>query len=191
MWDQLKAWVKSEKPVRTALLAAWRFISGRVEQEIEDRVDFDRDPGPSFVMAAPLRDQAERKVAAATALDVRFTHYAPRSWVDPRNLVDGRGLHPALNSVIVAGQLGDAGSTHYALGKGGAREGNPAVASLIEHGGIASLYAVKAATGIGMALIADHVASIGHPRAAKVLAFLGGAVPLAVAAHNVHVGRAR
>ena len=125
-----------------------------------------------------LREQAEAKV-----LSLKFEHYAPKHALDPRNLVDRDGLHPALNALPVVGNMADAVSTDRKLGQG-AREANPVMKGVIDKGGMGAFYAVKLGLGIGMALAADAFARKGHTRIAKTLAVLSGAVPLAAAVHN-------
>jgi hypothetical protein len=46
MWERIKTWAASEKPVKRALLGLWELVTERVRQEIDDRVDFDREQGP-------------------------------------------------------------------------------------------------------------------------------------------------
>lgn len=139
-----------------------------------------------------LKESAD-KAAASADLSLAFHHYAPNpkytlGVADPRHLVDSAGLHPALNAAPILGNLADAASTARAIDRGGI-EANPLVRPVIDRGGNGALFAVKAGVGIGLALAADKLARDGHKRAAKVLAILGGAVPLGAAIHNERQGR--
>ena len=96
--------------------------------------------------------------------------------------VKRKGLHPGLLAFPIVGNLLDAASTDYGLGKG-LVEANPIVRPLV--GSMPLFYAVKATVGVVTAAGANKLAKDGHRTLAKVLAVVGGAVPLVAAVHNL------
>lgn len=92
---------------------------------------------------------------------------------------------PPLNKAFFYGPIGagvlDGVSTLDAISRGGV-EANPTMRGV--SGNAAALMGVKAASGLGVALLAKKLAASGHRGWAKIIAGLGTAVPTAAAIHN-------
>ncbi len=91
-------------------------------------------------------------------------------------------LKPAVALAVGSGL--DLASTLYALhSTPGAVEGNP----LLAQGGTPGLIGMKLGTTAGLIWAMTKISHQGHPTAAKVIGYVGGAVLSGVAVHNVRV----
>jgi hypothetical protein len=98
-----------------------------------------------------------------------------------------KGLSKAERLLPIAANLADAVATDYAIHRHGAREANPFLAPVV--GNRALHYGTKAAIGIVTSAAGQHLAKRGNRRMAKVVVFLGSALAIGAAAHNVSLGR--
>ena len=136
-------------------------------------------PSTAPRVSVPIREQINStpmRAGAGTSNSYSRDFYAPRSF--PKDA----GLHPSLWAVPVLGNLADAWSTQFRL-RQGAVEANPFMSPFTKHPGL--FYGLKAGVGLATALLANRLAKSGRKRAAKVVAIVGGAVPLAAAAYNM------
>lgn len=88
-------------------------------------------------------------------------------------------------SVMAAGNMADLWTTKIALDSGRAHEGNPA----LERQGIGTITVAKTC-GVAVVVVAmRYLETHGHPKVAKTLGFIDGAVLFGVSAHNLQVVR--
>ena len=93
-------------------------------------------------------------------------------------------VKPSLALAIGSGL--DLASTLYALhSTPGAVEGNP----ILAHGGTPGLVGMKVGIAAGAIWAVNRIAKQGHPTAAKVIGYVGGAVLSGIAYRNTQVGR--
>jgi hypothetical protein len=95
----------------------------------------------------------------------------------------GIGIGPY--AAVAGGNAADLISTRIALGREGAREGNP----LLANSNAAGMTAAKAGSAALVMLIMRQLAKSGHPTAAKALGYGTGVGLGAVAAHNMTQGK--
>lgn len=93
-----------------------------------------------------------------------------------------QGIGPLPYLAFAGGQAADAITTAQAIGRG-AREGNPLLGK-----SLASILATKGGIDL-LTLLAMRKLSANHPKVAKTLGYVGGAVGGAAALHNTAVGR--
>lgn len=95
------------------------------------------------------------------------------------------GIGIAPYAAVAGGNAADLVSTRIALGRSGAREGNP----MLANSSAAGMTAAKAGSAALVMLIMRQLAKSGHPTAAKALGYGTGAGLGAVAAHNMTQGK--
>lgn len=95
-----------------------------------------------------------------------------------------KGLNPFLLIAPAAAQAFDAYSTQQALRAGG-REGNPAMAGVVDNP--VKLYGTKLLFAAGTAAAAQALAKSGHRTLGKIVAGFGTAAPLAAGIHNMEL----
>lgn len=96
-----------------------------------------------------------------------------------------KGIGIAPYAAVAGGNAADLVSTRIALGREGAREGNP----MLANSGAAGMTAAKAGSAALVMLIMRQLAKSGHPTAAKALGYGTGVGLGAVAAHNMTQGK--
>ncbi len=93
-------------------------------------------------------------------------------------------VKPSLALAIGSGL--DLASTLYALhSTPGAQEGNP----ILAQGGTPGLIGMKVGLAAGVIWAVTRIGHQGHPTAAKVIGYVGGAVLSGIAYRNTQVGR--
>jgi hypothetical protein len=89
-------------------------------------------------------------------------------------------------AALIAGSSVDLASTLYALHTTpGAHEANP----LLAQGGTPGLIAGKLATTGLLVYMLTKIAHAGHPRAATVMGYIGGAALTGLAVRNARIGK--
>lgn len=129
-----------------------------------------------------LRESAEHVIDGMDLSDLESDQKAKTRGESKR-----KGLNPLLLVAPVGGQMFDAYSTQGALRRGGAHEGNPAMAPLVDNP--AALYGTKGAIGISTAILAQILAKTGHRTLGKIVAGVGTAAPVAAGISNMTKAR--
>lgn len=143
-----------------------------------------RNSGESIIAARGRSDRLRihpralrRSRVAVVALAVTWggCASAPAANRPPRA---GIGLRPYV--VMVGGNAADLTTTHAALETGRGHEGNPAW----RRRDIGTLTVAKIGGVAALAVVMRTLETHGHPRAAKILGYVDGALTFGVAAHN-------
>lgn len=108
---------------------------------------------------------------------------APDPNAVPLKAQTGIGIAPY--AALAGGSILDGASTIAALRRPGTYEANP----FLSAGGTAGMVAVKAASTAAVVWAMRRLAAQGHPTAAKIIGYGGGAGYGALAAHNMTQGR--
>ncbi len=98
--------------------------------------------------------------------------------------VAAQTVDPKPIAAFIAGSSFDMGTTLYGLNSSpNVREGNP----LLQVGGTPGLILIKSAATAAVAIALYRMTGQGHPKAAAVIGYLGGAVLSGIALHNMKV----
>jgi hypothetical protein len=123
------------------------------------------------------------RIAAAVLVALAFAGIASAQTV---HTISGSVVQEVPMTVFAIGSSLDLVTTLHALSTvPGAHEANP----LLSHGGTAGLIAGKTISTVGILWVMHRLAKAGHPTAARVIGYTGGAVLSGIAWRNTRVGR--
>lgn len=137
---------------------------------------------PDALRAAVQQRLAEPDAQASLVRQALLSQLDPAETPAPAAR-KGIGLAPYL--ALAGGSLADGISTVQALKRPGTYEANP----FLSAGGTAGMVAVKAASTAAVVWAMRRLAAQGHPTAAKIIGYGGGAGYGALAAHNMGQGK--
>ena len=128
--------------------------------------------------SVPLFDQASlTRQAMLSQMD-------PQQTPDPAAPPARKGIGIAPYAALAGGSLADGISTYQALKRPGTYELNPLLS-----GGTAEMIAMKGGTTAALLWAMHELAKQGHPTAAKVMGYVGGAALGGLAVNNSRQGK--